>query len=196
MNDATTRFERAIAAIDALHEQDPERIGDAGAERVRALRLTEWLHRLVDEPSEPLQLAVRAQHLCRWETPRSAYPPGRAGYKRWRRAAMAHHAERVASVLRDVGYDAATISRVQALVQKKRVKQDPEAQALEDAVCLVFLEHELAAFRRQLADDARLVDILRKTWAKMSERARAAALQLPLPDDLAHLVHTALDDGA
>jgi tRNAThr (cytosine32-N3)-methyltransferase len=67
------------------------------------------------------------------------------------------------------------------------------SQALEDAAVLVFLESEIGAFAAQHAEYTRekFVDILRKTWRKMSPRARELALGLELPPGIAALVSEA-----
>lgn len=189
------RFNRALSALDALHDEDPERIvtpdGEVGAELVYARRMTSWLERLSPEASPELRLAVRAQHLQRWSIPRSAYPEGKAGYHAWRTALGRAHAETAASIARDAGYDDGFASRVSELVRKKSLKTDPEAQLLEDVVCLVFLENYFDDFAAR-HDDDKLVEILRKTWPKMSERGHQAALGLALTDRAKALVSRAL----
>jgi len=80
---------------------------------------------------------------------------------------------------------------VQSLVKKERIKHDAEAQTLEDVTCLVFLEFEFAAFAPK-HEEAKLVDILRKTWPKMSLAGQSAALGLKLPQQLRLLVEKAL----
>ena len=80
---------------------------------------------------------------------------------------------------------------MQSLVKKERIKHDPEAQALEDVTCLVFLEYEFALFAAKHPDD-KVIDILRKTWPKMSAQGHAAALALKLPAPLQELVVKAL----
>lgn len=184
------RRARAMAALDALHAEDPAKVeldGEAIAEELLyAQRMSEALARLVPAPSEALELAVRAQHLCRWRLPRASYPPGRAGYHAWRRESARQHAALAGSALAEAGYDEPAIARVRDLIEKKDRTRDPEAQALEDAACLVFLEHHLEAFadrqRAEGKDDAQLTAIVQKTWRKMSARARELALELPLSD--------------
>jgi hypothetical protein len=90
-----------------------------------------------------------------------------------------------------VGYDDATIQRVQTLLRKERLKRDPEVQCLEDVICLVFLEHYLAAFATQ-HDEVKVLDILRKTWTKMSPRGHEVALTLPMSPEARRLVEQAL----
>ena len=146
---------------------------------------------MAPEASEALQLAVRCQHIQRWKIQRHDYPEGRTGYKRWRTDLAKFHAETAAAILYDVGYDEDTIHRVQSLVRKERFKVDPEAQTVEDVACLVFLDHYFAAFSEK-HDEEKLVDIVRKTWKKMSDKGRAAALGIALPEGLKKVVGKAL----
>jgi hypothetical protein len=192
------RFERAIARFDAANAEDPRRErgehGDEPKEVVYARRMSRWLERLEPEASEALRLAARAQHLCRWKIERAAYPEGRQGYLRWRRDCGELHARLAGEILEDVGYDAGTVDRVKDLLRKKGLPDDAEALALEDTACLVFLESELAAFAPK-HDEAKLVQILERTWRKMSPRGRAAAAALELPASTRALIEKALARG-
>lgn len=178
---ASSRFSAALAAFDEANARDPHRESADGTEHPRELlyarRLTEWVLRLRPDASEALRLAARCQHLCRWEIPRTRYPADRAGYLRWKRELQQFHARRSGEILAAVGYDPGTIARVQSLNLKQDLSRDPECQTLEDALCLVFLQYQLADLA-QRTDDARLVNALRKSWAKMSPAGRAAALGL------------------
>ena len=87
------------------------------------------------------------------------------------------HARTAREVLADVGFDEATIGRVATLIRKVGLARDPEVQLFEDAICMVFFELEYADLARK-HDDAKLIDILRKTWEKMSPEGREAALAL------------------
>ena len=169
-----TRFERAIAAIDAVNAEDPNRISFGGAARpkelVHAELVTEWVRRMRPDAGEALLLAARAHHVGRWLIPRSSYPTGRAGYLRWRRALHDLHAARVAEILAPLGYEDETISRVQDLVRKRGLGEDPEVQALEDALCLVFVQTQLHDLLGRL-DDEKAVDVVAKTLRKMSDEA-------------------------
>jgi hypothetical protein len=196
MSSRDARFEQAISRFDLSNAEDPRTVaGPDGApisaELLYAQRMTTWLNRLYPKASEPLQLAARAQHIQRWKIPRDSYPMDRAGYHRWRTALYGFHADTAAAILADVGYDAATIERVRFLLQKQRLKSDADTQALEDTICLVFLESYFADFAAT-QDEEKLMTILRRTWAKMSPVGHAAALQLPLPLKLAALVKQAL----
>ena len=190
-----TRFDDALARFDQANAEDPNRelIGDTPQpkELVYAQRMTAWLGRLAPDASEPLRLAARCQHIRRWVIARSEFPPGRDGYRRWRTTLAAYHAQTAGAILREAGYGDATVARVEALVRKVRLKADADTQTLEDVICLVFLEHYLPAFANQ-HDDAKLVDILRKTWRKMSERGRSAALELDLAPEIRTLVERAI----
>ena len=93
--------------------------------------------------------------------------------------------------MRVAGYGEPCIARVQSLVRKERLKRDAEVQALEDVVCLVFLEHYFEDFAAKHSDE-KVVDILRKTWGKMSEKGRDAALEIELPERASKLLNCAL----
>ena len=201
MDDNTPdRFQLALDRIDAAHAEDPDVVaGRDGAkvphELAYAGRMTAWLDRLEPRASEALRLAVRCQHLRRWTIPRSQYPMTRGGYHQWRTALARFQADEAAAILRSVGYDDATVSRVQSLVRKEGIKTDAETQTLEDVACLVFLEDEFADFAAK-HDEQKVVAILRRTWGKMSERGRAAAVGLDLGPAERTLVEKALTETA
>ncbi len=177
--------------IDAANAADPNRVADIPAEVLYSQRMTAWLTKLYPHASEALQLAARAQHIRRWEVPRNSYPMDRAGYHRWRTGLYTFHADAAADILSEVGYDDATIQRVRSLLKKERLKADAETQALEDVICVVFLENYFADFAAR-HDEEKVIVILRRTWAKMSTVGRDAALKLPMSDAAAALVGKAL----
>jgi hypothetical protein len=187
----TSRLDDAMARIDAVNAEDPRREDGEPSELVYARRMSAWLERLAPDASEELRLAVRAQHIARWRLPRDRFPEGRAGYKRCRSECARMHADIAGGILEQVGYDGAAVARVRALITKQRLAQDPEVQTLEDVACLVFLEHSFAGFARK-HEREKLVEIVRKTWGKMSERGRAAAAALGLSPELAAVVAEAL----
>jgi len=195
MSTGPDRFRTAIDLIDAANAADPTTVIDAGApvpaELLYSRRMTAWLDRLYPHASEPLKLAARAQHIRRWEHPRSAYPMDRIGYLKWRTALYTFHADTTAALLRKAGYDDETVSRVRSLLKKERIKTDADAQALEDTICLCFLENYFADFAPR-HDEDKVIGILRKTWGKMSEVGHAAALKLPMEPEAARLVEKAL----
>ena len=193
------RFDQAIQEFDAAHREDPRSILVDDQEVPRSLlyhqRMTHWVKHLAPDASEPLLLAARCQHIRRWTIPRSTYPMNRSGYKRWRKRLAQFHAEQAAEILGRVGYDQETIDRLGELLQKIRLKLDPEVQLFEDAICLVFLENEFSDFS-QKHDDEKLVTILQKTWKKMSSKGHQAALELvkQLDSETRRLVDRALSE--
>lgn len=189
------RLHTALGRFDALNAEDPRRLEVAGVERPRELvqaeRLERWVLRLAPNASPALRLAARSQHLQRWAIPRSAYPEGRIGYLKWRKDLARHHAELTAGILEDVGFDADTMEAVRAIQLKQGLKAAPETQTMEDALCLTFLEHEFAEFAAK-HDEAKVIDIVQKTWRKMSAQGHSEALQLALPESARLLVERAL----
>ncbi len=179
----SSRLDAAYEAIDAENARDPRRIatehGDESAELAYGRRMTTWLEKLEPTTSETLRVAVRAQHIRRFEVRRDSYPDGRSGYKQWRSELARLHATYAAEIAVRVGFSDDEAERIRDLVQKKGLRTDPEAQLLEDVACVVFLEHYFAEFARK-HDRAKVIDIVQKTWRKMSERGRSAALTLPL----------------
>ncbi|KPK19344.1 MAG: hypothetical protein AMJ67_05845 [Betaproteobacteria bacterium SG8_41] len=181
------RYERAIARIDSTHAEDPNRdVVDGAAqprELVYARRMTDMLDRFAPGAPEPVRLAVRCQHIRRWEIPRASYPATPAGYKEWRARLLVLHAEAASGILREAGYEESVVSRVSKLLRKEGIKRDEEVQLLEDVAALVFLEHYLSEFARQHEgySEAKLLDILSKTLRKMSPGGRRAAADLINP---------------
>ena len=196
-DNARGRFAAAIAAIDSLNAGDPTSEIAGGKPVPAALlygqRMSGWLLRLAPQASEPLRLAARAQHIARWRIPRSDYPEGRGGYLNWRQDLGQFHAETAGEILAEAGYGPEAIGRVADLLQKKGLKRDTDVQMLEDAACLVFLEHHFAAFARK-HDDGKVVDIVRKTLRKMSDKGReqAMAVAAGLPSGCRALVERAV----
>jgi len=190
-------YTRARALIDAAHDADPTRSEDGrAAELVYANRIEAWVARLVPDASPPLLLAARCQHLERFLTPRSTYPEGRTGYLKWRQFLYKKQAERARELALEAGLPAAEADQIARSVSKTDLRKDAGSQALEDAAILVFLENEIGAFAAQHADYTRekFVDILRKTWRKLSPAAQPHARALKLPPAIADLVHAALSE--
>lgn len=177
------RFAEAIRRIDAANAEDPRsQIVDRrpqSRELLFSQRTYDWIPRLVDSPSEELLLAARGHTLRRWMIPRDGYPKTNLGYHEWRDALARFHADQAAAILREVGYPDATIERVSLLITRQLWPQDPEARALEDADCLVFLETKLAGYIDDWGE-AKTVQILKGTWGKMTPKAREFAKSLDL----------------
>ena len=195
MSDQPDRLRRVLEAIDAANAKDPHRVeaewNQVPAEWLYGQRMSAMLADLVPDASEALTIAARGQHIERWTSPRTAYPEGRIGYLQWRTNLKAYHARRLAEIMAEHGFDHESIDRVGAFVRKERLKQDAEAQALEDVVCVVFLKHYLAEFAAK-HDEGKLAGILAKTWRKMSPRGHAAARSLGLSEDVLALLQRGL----
>lgn len=188
-------YARARELINAAHAADPTRTSEGlAAELVYANRMEAWVTRIAADPSPLLRLAARAQHLERWLVPRGSFPLGKPGYLAWRRSLYTKQAERARALLEAAGVPPKEAAEVATWVSKTGLKTNPGTQALEDAACLVFLENEISAFAAQHAAYPRekFIDILRKTWRKMSPAAQGAALKLELPPAIADLVREAL----
>ncbi|WP_269522235.1 DUF4202 domain-containing protein [Coraliomargarita parva] len=189
------RFQEAIAAFDSLNSKDPNTV-EAGGQTLPkelhdSLAMTRWIEKLYPDADEAVHLAARCQHLCRWEVPRNSYPEGRTGYLKWRTDLKKIHAEQSSQVLRSVGYGDEMIEAVQAINLKQGLKTNEDVQQIEDALCLVFLESQFEGYLDKW-EEAKVIGILQKTWAKMSDRGHEAALQLPLSDRALALVKKAL----
>lgn len=195
MTEDGDQLARVIAAIDAANADDPETIEVRGEmrpkEQAHAEMMTDWVRRLDPDPVDAQLIAARAHHLRRWSISRSSYPDGRSGYLRWRTALKKQHADEVGEILGREGYEPDVIETVQHIVRKDALKTDPMVQTHEDALCLVFLETQLLDLARDQGD-AKTVDIIRKTVAKMSDRGIEAALALDLPPDAVALFGRAM----
>ena len=193
----TDRFQRVIRSIDQANGEDPNsEIVDGVAwpkEQLYGMRMQEWVEELDPGASEALRIAARSQHIRRWEIPRSDYPMDRKGYLRWRTTLYAFHADRASEILRAQEYDAETIEHVRTLLQKRNLRTDTDVQTLEDAAALVFLVHHLDDFlKRDDIGEEKAIDIIRKTWEKMTERGHEAASALTLSDESTALLEKAL----
>ena len=194
-----TRFDEAIAGIDAANSADPNRVlldgKEVPAELVYGQRMTAMLDRVYPGSSEALRLAVRAQHIRRWEIPRANYPMDRPGYLRWRKELGRKHAEWTGEILARCGYDAEDVARVGSLLRKENLRKDAETQALEDVAALVFLEHYAADFAGKHEPD-KVVTILAKTLSKMSEHGKAVAAGLDLPPPVRNALEAAVTQAS
>lgn len=171
------KFQAALLRFDAENSRDPNLEESRPRELLYAQRLTNWVLKLCPNASEELHLAARCQHICRWEIPRGSYPMTRPGYLKWRADLKKFHAQKSGEILHEAGYDEESICRVQDLNLKKNFPNDLEARVLEDALCLVFLEFQLANLAAKTAED-KTINALQKSWEKMTEAARAEALKL------------------
>ncbi len=189
----------AFYLFDEANRQDPNTEDFGGQtypkELLYAHRMSDTLGTFAPNASEALQLAARCQHICRWEIPRDNYEQNRAGYLKWRQDLKKFHAQKAAELLNRAGYDQDTIENVEFLLLKKQLKKNEETQVLEDVVCLVFLQHYFEAFCSKHPEE-KIIDILQKTWRKMSSEGQKAALELPMSKEAVQLIKRAIDNGA
>lgn len=188
------RFTEAIRRIDEANSEDPRTELVDGTRQARELsfarRVYEWVPKLIADPTEELLLAARGHTLRRWMIPRDRYPRTTPGYRQWREALAAFHADQAVEIIEAAGYSEASIARVRALILRENWRNDPEGQALEDADCLVFLETKLESYLDEW-EEKKTVNILRKTLRKMSPTGKEHAGSLRLSDRCAELLRQA-----
>ena len=190
-----SQIEKALAGILAANEKDPKKTEVDGrliADNVLySSYMAEWQHKLYPDVHDAVKLAVSAQHVCRWEIPRDSFPEGRAAYLQWRQSLARKHADILSGIMEEVAYDEDDIKRASNAVMKKNIKGNPDSQVVEDCACLVFLSHYFDDFISKHTGD-KLINIVQKTWAKMSDEAHAAALGIDFSDAAAAVIHEAL----
>ena len=190
------RFTRALAAIDAAHAADPNKIVIAGQEVPYELhyaqKMTAYLSKRDPDANETLRLAIRSQHFRRWEVPRSSYPMTKIGYHSWRGFLKKRQAEQASEVCSASGYGPEDAERIAALVRKEDLKQDEETMVLEDVACLVFLDDQFEEFEKN-HDEEKIINILRKTWGKMSPKGQDMARSMKMEGRPAELMKKALE---
>ncbi len=191
----TTKLTKAFSLFDKANANDPNKEIINGQpiakELIYSERMSHALHSFTSDASEALQLAARAQHICRWEIPRDSYPMDRIGYLRWREELKKFHATKASEILHKVGYDQETIDRVSFLIQKKKLKKDEDTQILEDVICIVFLKYYYQEFCEKHSQE-KVVDILQKTWKKMSDKGRQEALKFSYSKEGLDLIKQAI----
>jgi len=200
MSEQSSTFEKAVALIDAANSEDPNKVAADGKDWPKELlysqRMSDMLQRFVPEADDAVKLAIRAQHVQRWKSPRDAYPKDRIGYLQWRKDLYKIQAETAAGLLQQAGYGEEVIGRVRESVAKKKIKENPDTQVLEDVTDLVFIEHYMQAFvdKHPEYDEEKWLDIVRKTWNKMSVEAQQFALagNITLPEPLIPLIQKAV----
>ncbi|KAL8874416.1 MAG: hypothetical protein Q9174_000261 [Haloplaca sp. 1 TL-2023] len=190
-------FETALRLIDEAHQQDPKKVetheGPVPYELVYSNKMSAYLQKCDPNASETLRLAIRAQHLRRWEVPRDSYEKNKIGYHLWRTFLKKRQAELASQICLDSGYSEEVANRVAALVRKEDLKKDAETQTLEDVACLVFLDDQFEEFEKE-HDEAKIISILRKTWGKMSDQGHNMAMDISMSDRAKDLVMKALNE--
>lgn len=192
-------YHKAVALVDAANSEDPNQEVAEGKSWPKELlyshRMVGMLQRYKPDADDVMKLAIRSQHIQRWKSPRDAYPMDRIGYLQWRKDLYTFHAETAAELLKQAGYDEPAIDRLRVAVAKKQIKQIADTQLLEDTADLVFIEHYLQAFvdKHPEYDEGKWIDIIRKTWKKMSAEGQQFALSgsVSLPETLVPLIQKA-----
>ena len=203
MSEQETLFDKAIALIDAANSEDPNTVSADGRDWPKELlyshRMSDMLSRFAPNADDAVKLAIRAQHIQRWKSPRENYPMDRIGYLQWRKDLYKIQAETAARLVQQAGYGDDVVGRVSEAVAKKRIKENPDTQMLEDVTDLVFLEHYMQEFADKHPEytEEKWLDIVRKTWKKMSDEAQQFALSgsVKLPEPLVPLIQKAIADA-
>lgn len=189
------RLEKAFELFDAYNKQDPNTIncGEVTypAEYFYALQLYNWVKKLEPNASEELLLASRSQHIGRWKSPREDYPAGKAGYYQWRINLAKFHADTAGALMKQTGYTDEEIKTVQGIIRKEHLRTNHEVQVMEDALCLVFLQFQYEDFITK-HEDEKVITILQRTWKKMSQAGRDAAISISFNPRGKELIEKAL----
>ena len=200
MSQTQSTYTKALALIDAANKEDPNMVSADGKEWPKELlyseRMSDMLERYAPDADDAMKLAIRAQHIERWKSPRNAYPMDRIGYLKWRKDLYRIQANTAAKLLQQAGYGDDVIERVRNSVAKKNIKGNPDTQLLEDVTDLVFMEHYMLEFVGKHPDysEEKWIEIIQKTWHKMSDAAHEFVLaeNVTLPESLVPLVHKAV----
>ncbi|MFQ3176466.1 MAG: hypothetical protein ACJAYB_001286 [Psychromonas sp.] len=193
-------FEQVISLIDAVNCDDPNREiaenKEWPKEHLYSVRMSKMLARFKPDADELLKIAVHGQHIQRWKSSRSDYPMGRQGYHQWRTNLYTFHAESVASLMVQAGFDEIALDRVKSAVSKKSIKINPDSQLVEDIAGLVFIEYYMLAFAEKHPEysQEKWISMISKTWKKMSNDAHQFVLagKIKLPKPLQELIHQAI----
>lgn len=190
----TQQLEQAFSQFDVYNYRDPHiEVWNGKSfpkELLYSIRMSERLSKFAPGSPDHVRLAIRCQHIGRWEIARNSYPMDRKGYLQWRNALKFHHAKIAGEILSTCGFDEPTIEKVKFLLLKKELNRNAETQLVEDVICLVFIEHYLDEFAAK-HEDAKVIDILKKTMTKMTPRAIEEVSRIPLKPKVSQLISLA-----
>lgn len=188
-------FDKIIKEIDRVNKADPTivAVGEEiyPAEYLYSLRMTKELQRFCPDASSQLQVACRAQHIARWKYPRTDYPEGRAGYLKWRSELYKIHADLTSDIIMKISGDSSFAEAVKKKMVNKVKGSSEGSQIIEDVACLVFLKYYFDDFIKK-HEETKLLNIVKKTWDKMSEEAHKAALKFEFTDEQKTVIEKAL----
>ncbi len=195
-----TKYEKAVELIDAANKEDPNQEMDGDKSQPKEFlygrRMSDMLERFAPETDDIMKLAIRAQHIQRWKSPRDAYPMDRKGYHQWRTSLYEFHAQTAGELLLEAGYSEEEVERAKQAIGKKALKTNKDTQLVEDIAALVFIEHYMTDFvnKHPEYDEQKWIDIILRTWKKMSEEGQKFALSgaIKLPEPLVPLITKAI----
>ncbi len=193
-------FKKAIELIQQANAEDPNIELLDGKEMQKEViyseRMLDMINRFLPDADDVAKISVSGQHIQRWKSPRKDFPMNRKGYHQWRTGLYKFHAETTAKILEGVGYDEAFIERVKLAIGKKNLKNNADTQILEDIAALTFIEHYMVAMYNNFPqyDEEKWIDIIIRTWKKMSSQAQEFALsgKLVLPEALVPVIQKAI----
>ncbi|MCU7834855.1 MAG: DUF4202 domain-containing protein [gamma proteobacterium symbiont of Taylorina sp.] len=194
------KYEQVVDLINTANGEDPNHENDDDKawpkELLYSHRMSDMLERYTPQADDVMKLAIRAQHIQRWKSPRDAYPMNKQGYHQWRTALYQFHADQLAQLMQTAGYTENEIERAKQAVSKKALKKNKDTQLLEDVSALVFIEHYMLAFveKHPEYDEQKWLSIILITWKKVSERGQKFALSggIKLPESLLPLIEKAI----
>lgn len=190
-----TQLQNVLNAIDTINEADINTTLVDGVNQPKELvygrHMTACLEKYWPQADEHLQIAVRAQHVKRWQLKRADFPPGKQGYLTWRKELGIFHAATAKAIMLEHGYSEDSAETTAAIIRKEKLKSNDNSQTLEDVACLVFLQYYFDEFAAKHKED-KIIRIVQLTWRKMSTQGQEIALTLTLPPHLAKLVAKAL----
>ncbi len=151
MTDAD-RLAQALAAIDRANADDPTTLEVAGQVRPKEQLHAELMSAVgrasrSRRPTRPSAWPLGPTTCGAGRSPATTTPTGGPATCAGGRVQKARHAELVADILREAGYEPATIDRVGQIIRKEHLRTDPAVQVHEDALCLTFLQTQLGAAR-------------------------------------------------
>jgi hypothetical protein len=190
-----TQLQRVLDAIDNINRADINTTVVDGISHPKELLYSQYMSACLEKywpnSNELLQIAVRAQHVKRWQLKRTDFPDGKQGYLTWRKALGIYHGATAKAVMLAHGYSPEDAEATALIIRKQNLKSNSDSQTLEDVACLVFLQYYFEEFAAKHKEE-KIMRILQLTWRKMSTQGQEIALSLSLPPHLATLVEKAL----
>lgn len=189
------QYHKAIIAIEQIHSKDITQEQHNGslipAEFLYGKRMLKTLELVSPESSYAMKLAVQCQHLQRWGVPRSSYTYDRRGYHEWRREVMKYQLEQTINLLSSISIDEIDIKWIAQVINAQENKADSNGLIIMDTACLVFLKWYMEPFAKK-HESEKVLDILKKTFRKMSTDAQNLISKLDLPESSLQVLNQAI----